>query len=261
MKDMTEFENKSTKEIASEILNNFKKNSELVKHNLRGNSWKIMMRRYLKDTSKLSHLILLEQRKVETQKWEVIQADVTVIKREYLRKNKEMSYNEDEYKYVGFDIHFFLIEGVVFKTIFIQFSYHALERIIERCDIKKLSTPEKVKQFLSSMIKPILFRCLAMYEEKFLKASKKYNIDQSLFIDEMLKKEESYVLYNDLFMPIVLEGGRNRNKKFSVSFTIKTIMPDTYNGAQKTIKEKELKKTKNSLFDYISLVKHNAQKI
>lgn len=258
---MNTFENKSTKQIINEIIDNFKGDVRTSKFNLKGNSRKIMIRRYIKDILKTPYLILLEQNKIETQKWELIYVDVTTIKKDYDNKNDEKSYDENEYKYVGFDIHFFLVEGIVYKTIFIQFSYHALERIIERCDMKELSTPEKIKQFLSLMIKPILFRCLSMYEEKFLKASEKYKTDKSLFIDEMLKKEESYVLYNGLFMPIVLEVSLNRNKRIALSFTIKTVMPDTYNGAERTIKEKEVSTIKNSLFDYTALVKYNIQKI
>lgn len=168
-----------------------------------------------------------------------------------------MSCCEDDYKYIGFDIHFYLLKGIVYKTVFINFSFHALQRILERCDIKEISSPQSVKFFLSTMIKPILFRCLSMCEEKFQKVSVEPRNDKSTFVAKMFEKSESYVIYNNLFMPIVIELGKNIDNKVSYTFTIKTVMPDSYNGAQKSIKEKELNKPKDSIFDYIELVRHN----
>lgn len=92
---------------------------------------------------------------------------------------------EEDYKYIGFDIVFDLIEGIVYKRIFINFSFHALIRFIERCNIKELSTPDKVKKFLSSILKPILLRSLSMYEDftKELIAHKKSNPTSNEWVD------------------------------------------------------------------------------
>ena len=55
-------------------------------------------------------------------------------------------------------------------------------------------------------------------------------------------------------MPIIMELRKNLSGKASLVFTIKTVMPDTYTGAKKTIKEKKLKHLKEKIFDYSLLL-------
>jgi hypothetical protein len=74
---------------------------------LKGNSRKINIRKYIKQIAKMPHMVLLEQRNKETKKWEIAYADVTVILKDYGRQNENSTYSADEYKYIGFDIHFF----------------------------------------------------------------------------------------------------------------------------------------------------------
>ncbi len=120
--------------------------------------------------------------------------------------------------------------------------------------MKKLSTADKVKKFLSSMIKPILLRCLSMYEDfsKEFIAYKRSNLNSNEF-DKIFQKRESYVFYNNLCMPIVFEIGHNINHTKSLLFTIKTIMPDSYRGAKK-IKEEDLTPLNEKIFDYSHLL-------
>lgn len=184
------------------------------------------------------HLLLLEQSKIETQEWQIAYADVTLIKK-----------NDEDYKYIGFDIHFNLIERIIYKRIFINFSFNALIRVIERCNIQELSTSNKIKKFLSSMIKPILLRYLSMYEEFSI-----YKRGDYIEKNKIFEKRKSYILTNNLFMPIVMELGKNLSGKVSLVFTIKTVMPDTYTGAKNSIKEKELKHLKEKIFDYSHLL-------
>ena len=201
---------------------------------------KIQIRRILEKVSKTPHLIFLEQKKRETQEWEIVYSDVTLISREI-----ENDFSKDSYKYIGFDVCIDSMQRRIYKTFFINLSYHALKRVIERCDITTLSTPSKVKSFLSAMIKPIFLRCLLMYEEMYKEMRDKIDVSQNI-----LKKKESYIVYSGLFMPIVMEIGKNRYNKPAFIFTIKTVMPDTYNGAQKTIKEKGIEQTKEGILDY-----------
>lgn len=240
---MDSFKNKSTNKIAQDIINCFKEGSKANIISIKNNKRKIMIRRYAEHVKKTPHLLLLEQSKIETQEWQIAYADVTLIK-----KN-----DEEDYKYIGFDIHFNLIEGIIYKRIFINFSFHALIRVIERCNIQELSTPDKVKKFLSSMIKPILLRCLSMYEDMYEELSI-YKSDDSIEKNKIFEKRESYIITNNLFMPIVMELGKNLSGKASLVFTIKTVMPDRYTGAKKTIKEKELKHLKEKIFDYSYLL-------
>jgi ribosomal protein L24 len=241
---MNSFKDKSTNKIAQDIINCFKEGSNGNVFSIKENKRKIMIRRYIEIIKKYKHLLILENSKVETQNWQIAYADVTLIKKT----------NEEDYKYIGFDIHFNLIQGIICKRIFIIFSFHALIRVIERCNIQEFSTPDKLKKFLSSMIKPILLRCLSMYEEMYeeFKFCKRNNPNE---LKEILKKRESYVISNNLFLPIVMEINKNTKGEISLSFTIKTVMPDTYNGAKKTIQEKELKQLKEKIFDYSDLLK------
>lgn len=238
---MDSFENKSIDDIAESIIKSFAQGSKNVVFSLGSNQKrKIQIRRILEKVSKTPHLIFLEQKKRETQEWEIVYSDVTLISREI-----ENDFSKDSYKYIGFDVCIDSMQRRIYKTFFINLSYHALKRVIERCDITTLSTPSKVKSFLSAMIKPIFLRCLLMYEEMYKEMRDKIDVSQNI-----LKKKESYIVYNGLFMPIVMEIGKNRYNKPAFIFTIKTVMPDTYNGAQKTIKEKGIEQTKEGILDY-----------
>jgi ribosomal protein L24 len=245
---MNSFKNKSKNDIAKDIINSFKEGSKTSVINISNEKRKIIVRRILQHIKKTNYLVLLEQKKVETQEWEIAFADVTLIKKEYSKSD-----NEDDYKYIGFDIHFNLIQGMIYKTIFINFSYHALLRIIERCDIKELSTPLKVKTYLCSMIKPILLRCLSMYEE-MIKERIRDQRKSLTGTNKVFEKRESYIIANKLFLPIVMEIGKNIFGKPSYSFTIKTVMPDTYNSAKRTIINKDQEDLKESIFDYSNIL-------
>ena len=134
----------------------------------------------------------------------------------------------------------------------INFSFHALIRFIERYNIEELSTPDKVKKFLSSMLKPILLRSLSMYED-FYKESIAYKTSNPNSNEFKFLKRESYVFCNNLCMPIAFEIGQNIYDTSSLIFTIKTIMPDSYRGARK-IKEEDLAPLKQKIFDYSDLL-------
>jgi len=245
---MDAFENKSTNDIADSIIKSFAQGSKYTVFSLGSNpKRKIQIRRILDKVSKTPYLMFLEQRKRETQEWEIVFADITLISREIAN-----DFSEDTYKYIGFDICIDSVKGRIYKTFFINFSYHSLKRVIERCDITTLSTPSKVKSFLSAMIKPIFLRCLFMYEEMYNEM--RYSTEHNF-----LKKRESYIVYNGIFMPIVMEISKNKYNKPAFSFAIKTVMPDTYNGAQNTIREKNIEKTKDSIFDYFYLVEPYAE--
>lgn len=245
---MNRFENKSQQTIIQNIIDCFKEGS---KSNYFASSdktkRKIVVKRHLEKLKKENHIIVLEQYHPNTQKWEFVFADITAIMKGY----KIKILNENDYKYIGFDIIFSLEEGFVYKRFFIRFSYHALERFIERCNLKELSTADKVKKFISSMIKPIILRCLSMYEQLYIdiKNSSKNNIK------EIFNTRESYVVINDIFMPIAFEIANNQKGEICFSFTIKTIMPSDFNGAQKTINEKELSNLKQNIFEYIDIVR------
>ncbi len=240
---MDTLKDKSKNEIIGNIINCFKEGTEKNFFPIKDNKRKIMIRRTLQHINKIKHLVLLEQNNTETQKWEIAYADVTLIK-----KSED---KDDDYKYVGFDIHINLLSGLVYKRIFINFSFHSLLRIIERCNIQELSTPNKIKRFLSSMIKPILLRSLSMYENLY-EDFKDCNLNDTK--KKIFQKRESYIVVNDLFMPIVMEIGKNFLDKPSFIFTIKTVMPVTFNGAKRTIQEIQQKELKEKIFDYSYLL-------
>jgi hypothetical protein len=235
-------ESKHKKEAINKIIESFKGETKINYFKLGSNlKRKIKVRRLINSIKNQKHFIIIEQKKIETQNWEFIGVDVTVINKNYEEKK---IFNEDEYKYVGFDIYVDLIQGVVFKSIFIQFSYHSLVRLLERCDMKKLNSAEKVKQYLSSMIKPFLLRCLNMLEKK-MKA-----FTSNITRDELFSTVEDYVAIDKLFFPIVMEIRKNRMEKIAFNFTIKTLMPDQYNGAQRTISKIGQDSTRENILDY-----------
>lgn len=230
------------REAINKIIESFKGETKINYFKIGSNSKrKIKVRRLINSIKNQKHFIILEQKKIETQNWEFVAAEATVISKNYEEKNNS---NEDAYKYVGFDIYVDLIQGVVFKSIFIQFSYHSLDRLLERCDMKKLNSAEKVKQYFSSMIKPFLLRCLNMLEKKMK------TFTSNMTKDELFSTIEDYVVIDKLFFPIVMEIGKNRMKKIAFTFTIKTLMPDQYNSAQRTINKIGQDTTKENILDY-----------
>ncbi len=171
-------ESNHKREAINKIIENFKGETKTNYFKLGSNlKRKIKVRRLINSIKNQKHFVILEQKKRETQNWEFVAADVTVMSKNYEEKN---NFNKNTYKYVGFDIYVDLIQGVVFKSIFIQFSYHSLVRLLERCDMKQLNSAEKIKQYLSSMIKPFLLRCLTMLEKK-MKAFTSNKIKGELF--------------------------------------------------------------------------------
>ncbi|MFA9373732.1 MAG: hypothetical protein ACERKK_06180 [Poseidonibacter sp.] len=235
-------ESNHKKEAINKIIESFKGEKKINYFKIGSNlKRKIKVRRLINSVKNQKHFIILEQKKIETQNWEFVGADVTVINKSYEEKN---IFNEDDYKYVGFDIYVDLIQGVVFKSIFIQFSYHSLVRLLERCDINKLNSAEKVKQYLSSMIKSFVLRCFNMLEKK-MKA-----FTSNMTEDELFSTIEDYVVIDKLFFPIVMEIGQNRMKKVAITFTIKTLMPDEYNSAKRTISKIGQDIPRENLLDY-----------
>lgn len=246
---MDSLKDNSKYKIAQDIIKCLKEKTDLnFLLSIKENKRKIIIRRTLQHINKYKHLVVLEQNKPETQKWEIAYAEITLFKRLY----------DVDYKYIGFDIHFNFLEGIVYQRIFVYFSFHALLRLIERYNIQELSTPTKIKSFLSSVIKPILLRCLSMYEDLYedtLEDFKAYNLNDSNTKEKIFKKRESYIVVNDLFMPIAMEIEENFLDKTSFVFTIKTVMPVTFNGAKRTIQEMQQKELKEKIFDYSYLLK------
>ena len=232
----------------NKIIESFKGEAKINYFKIGSNSKrKIKVRRLLNSIKNQKHFIILEQRKRETQNWEFVAAEATVISKNNEEKNK---FNHDTYKYVGFDIYVDLIQGVVFKSIFIQFSYHSLVRLLERCDMKQLNSAEKIKQYLSSMIGTFILRCFNMMEKK-MKA-----FTSNITRDELFSTVEDYVVIDKLFFPIVMEIRKNKMGKVAFSFTIKTLMPDNYNSAQRTINKTCQDTTKENILDYSEYLKN-----
>ncbi|WP_323594180.1 hypothetical protein [Aliarcobacter butzleri] len=248
---MDTFIDKTKKNIVKDIINCFKEGPKANVILLKNNKRKIMIKKLLEQIKKQNNFIILENYKPDTQEWKIAYADITLIK----KHNDNIpikEWREEDYKYIGFDIIFDLIEGIIYKRIFINFSFHALIRFIERCNIEELSTPDKVKKFLSSMLKPILLRSLSMYED-FNKEFIAYKTSNPNSNEFKFQKSESYVFSNNLCLPIALEIVQNIFGTRSLAFTIKTIMPDSYRGARK-IKEEDLAPLKQKIFDYSHLL-------
>ena len=250
---MDTFIDKTKKNIVKDIINCFKEGPKANVILLKNNKRKIMIKKLLEQIKKQNNFIILENYKPDTQEWKIAYADITLIK----KHNDNIpikEWREEDYKYIGFDIVFVLIEGIIYKRILINFSFHALIRFIERCNIEELSTPDKVKNFLSSMLKPILLRSLSMYEDFYKEfISYKTSNPNSNEFNKIFQKRESYVFCNNLCMPIAFEIGQNSYNTKTFSFTIKTIMPDSYRGARK-IKEEDLAPLKQKIFDYSDLL-------
>lgn len=97
-----------------------------------------------------------------------------------------------------------------------------------------------------------------MYEDLYedtLEDFKAYNLNDSNSKEKIFKKRESYIIVNDLFMPIAMEIGKNFLDKTSFVFTIKTVMPVTFNGVKRTIQEIQQKELKEKIFDYSYLLR------
>ena len=236
------------REAINKIIESFKGETKINYFKMGSNSKrKIKVRRLINSIKNLENFIIFEQKKTETQNWEFVGADVTVISKYFEEKN---IFNENTYKYVGLDIYVDLIQGVVFKSLFIQFSYHSLVRLLERGDMKQLNSAEKIKQYLSSMIKIFTLRCLNMLEKK-MKALTSNTTKENLH-----STIEDYVVIDKLFFPIVMEIGKNRMNKVAFIFTIKTLMPHQYNSAQRTINKIDQDTTKENILDYSEYLKN-----
>jgi len=256
----------SKKDFIEKIIKSFKEGNTINIFNAGSNiKRKIQMRRIRDSIIKSSNLILLEQKKIEKQEWEIIASDVTLIRSSQFNEEEFNNFVNDtkvdieNYKYVGFDIFMDLLEGVIFKRIFIKFSYHSLVRTLERCSEEKISSPEKVKKYLVSMVNSILIRCIDMFEKHFYESIQKKEKPESQ--DKVYKTKEDYVLFDNLFLPIVMEVGKNRNGQLSLIFTIKTLMPDDYNSAKRTININQARDTKKSIFDYKDMLKYFCEKM
>lgn len=68
--------------------------------------------------------------------------------------------------------------------------------------------------------------------------------------DELHSTVEDYVVIDKLFFPIIMEISKNKMKKVAFNFTIKTLMPDQYNSAQRTINKIGQDTTKENILDY-----------
>ena len=249
---MSMFENKSKKTIVQDIINCFKAGPKANYFSINDNRRKVIVKRHVEKLQKEKHIIILEHYRPNTKKWEFVYADVTLIMKKNPNDSSTNKIIEEDYKYIGFDIIFSLTDRMIYKRIFINFSFHALLRFIERCNIKELSTPDKVKKFLSSMIRPIVLRCLSMYDGLCSELMhNKSNYDE---IRKNLSKG-SYIVANDVFMPIALEIGKNSEGKPSLCFTIKTIMPVEFNSAKRAIKKEEARLPKEKIFDYLNIIK------
>ena len=226
----------------NKIVESFKGETKINCFKIGSNSKrKIKVRRLINSMKNQKQFIIFEQKKRETQNWELVGADVTVISKNYEEKN---NFNKDTYKYVGFDIYVDLNQGVVFKSIFIQFSYHSLVRLLERCNMKQLNSAERIKQYLSSIIKTFILRCFNMLEKKM------NALTSNVTKDELHSTIEDYVVIDKLFFPIIMEIGKNKMGKIAFNFTIKTVMPDKYNSAQRTINKIGQDTTKENILDY-----------
>ncbi len=118
------------------------------------------------------------------------------------------------------------------RVYYIIFSEHALRRLITRSNIS-FKNAYDVRKYLDIILKELVLRCLAIWDE-----------------NPNVKHAEGFAVIKKLFMPISMEVGVSRNKQTAYAFTIKTVMPDSFKGAKKTITSKKQLPTKKNIFDY-----------
>jgi len=186
-------------------------------------------RELIKFCKRKNTLLFLDDRYRETSRWEVIYGGWSLT-------TKNISAGKKSYDKIGFDLDIDLPGRQINKKIYIIISKHALERFILRTDMP-LNTSNQIRHFLNQSLKTILMRCLAMWDSAQDKLS-----------------TEGYAVANNLFIPISMEVGLNKLGVPTRCFTIKTVMPSSYNGAKKSIKTVKQLEPEENIFQYWHLL-------
>jgi len=174
-------------------------------------------------------LAFLGERYTESSKWQVIWGEWSLTLKSSLSE-------DNKYDKIGFDLTVDIPKLSYDKHLYIVLSKHALERLIMRSNMPLNTLPE-IRNFLNSIIKKLVLNCLAMWDKE----------PNSISL-------EGYAVIGDLYIPIVMEVGINIRGKIARAFTIKTIMPVTYEGAIKSMSIMKQNQVKTDIFEYWNLL-------
>jgi hypothetical protein len=188
-------------------------------------SHKKLCKKLIEICKKENRLSFIESKKENTSKCIVIWGEWTMIK-------KSNDVDNAEFDKIGLDLRISINKtDPIHKFFNIIFSRHALERLLERGDID-CKTSYEIKVYFDSIIKRIILRCLQIFED-------------NVKLKSGLRK--GYEVIDDLFLPIVMEIGKNIKELPVILFTVKTAIPNKKNLEKQT-------KLKESIFDFEELL-------
>ncbi|NMP30034.1 hypothetical protein HII17_00545 [Thalassotalea sp. M1531] len=219
--------------LVNRIMRGFKHSGDNHEFSQLGNyKRKKQSRELVKLSKRINQLSFIEQRYQESAKCEVIYGEWS------LSGKNTGSLSGLEYDTVGFDLIIDTPEGQRDKFFYLHLSKHALVRLIMRSHVE-LKNSTQLRSFLDSICKKLILSCCALWS-KSIKSQK--------------VKNEGYVLINDLFIPVVMETGKNIRNQEARVFTIKTVMPKEYDGAKSSISNEISLPIKGSIFDYTDII-------
>ena len=204
---------------------------------------KMRLRTISKTAKKHSRLSFIGERHVNSPRWEVVWGEWSPTLKpnvtEETKNNKtNREYNTENLNYnnVGFTLVISTLKQERDKMLYMVMSKHGLQRLLQRSG-NKYESAHDLRDYLDTVLKKLILRCLCIWENSTS--------------DEFA---EGYEVVDDLFIPIAMERGINRKIEGSHVFTIKTVMPTSYNSVKKTIHNIEQPQPKENIFEYFHLL-------
>lgn len=198
---------------------------------LGGYKRKKQARELVKLCKRYNKLSFLEQRFPESSKSEVIWGEWS------LSTKQATIVEENDYDLIGFDLVVDLPDSQRDKFFYLHLSKHALIRLIMRSNTK-LKNATDLRLFMDGLCKRLILSCLELWSQSTCETN----------------QNEGYIVIEGLFIPLIMELGLNKRLEESRSFTIKTVMPSDYSGAEHAIRTQAPLKPKKSCFDYAHLL-------
>jgi len=184
--------------------------------------------------NKYANAVIIDERYRNSNKWQLVWGEWTLISNKGIPFFKKVDIKG--YDKIGFDLTINTRNSTVFKVFYVVLSKHALQRLIMRAE-QPIKNSHDISEFLNRLTKKLLFASLELGIQSEMSDS----------------KNEGYVNFEGKFLPLSYRSGINHLGQKVGYCTIKTVMPEHFDGAKSWIDKNNPLAHKDSFFEYESM--------
>lgn len=218
------------------IFRNLYNSSHDTIHKGEGMSHRKMCKDIKKVCKNSSRCVFIAERYPDSKNWQVVWGQWSLF-----TTSASIGYAStplDQYDKLAFDLTINTRVQSSYKTFYIVLSKHALLRLIMRSQTA-IKNSHELNNFLGKITLKLVFASLALAEEAGATQS----------------NTEGFIVIDGLYLPLVFQTAFNKNFQRASCCVVKTLMPEHYESAVKSLQDSDPINPKSDFFDYSQLFK------